>query len=79
MHSHVAKWGNSLALRLPKNIADGVRLKEGTQVELELQGDVLLVRPARPKYKLADLLSKKPKQRKHEEFDWGQAKGEEAW
>lgn len=42
----VAKWGNSLAIRIPKNVADALGLKEGQQVEVE-QADNGVIRIAR--------------------------------
>ena len=78
MHNHIAKWGNSLALRLPRHVAADVQLHEGTQVELRVEGKSLVVRPTRPKYKLSELLADVNKGRS-EEFDWGKAEGEETW
>jgi antitoxin MazE len=78
MQGQVTKWGNSLALRLPKSIAADVRLHEGSQVDMRVEGDSLVVRPSRPKYKLKDLLVHETPTRS-EEFDWGKAQGEEEW
>ncbi len=78
MESHIGKWGNSLALRLPRSVAADAQLHEGTKVELRVEGKALIVRPARPKYKLSDLLAgQEPTRTK--EFDWGEAQGEEEW
>jgi antitoxin MazE len=35
----VAKWGNSLAVRLPSAVVDALELKEGDQVEIRIAGD----------------------------------------
>ena len=78
MQGQVTKWGNSLALRLPKSIAADVRLHEGSQVDMRVEGASLVVRPSRPKYKLKDLLVHETPTRS-EEFDWGKAQGEEEW
>jgi antitoxin MazE len=81
MQTTVAKWGNSLALRLPRHIAESVRLVEGQTVELEIQDDALIVRPARKRFKLAELLAQDAaaKEGRHEETDWGAPRGEEVW
>lgn len=79
MQGSIAKWGNSLALRLPKQLAASAKLFEGTQVELKVEGDSLVVRSVRPKYKLADLLEQVKQGDRETETDWGTAKGEEAW
>lgn len=78
MQAHIARWGNSLALRLPKTVVADAQLHEGTKVELRVEGKALIVRPARPKYRLSELLAEND-QTRSEEFDWGQAKGEEEW
>ncbi|MCH1927643.1 AbrB/MazE/SpoVT family DNA-binding domain-containing protein, partial [Shewanella sp. C31] len=78
MQGTVAKWGNSLALRLPRHIAESVRLTEGVTVELEIEDESLIVRPARKRFKLADLLADYEKS-KHAEVDWGKPEGDEVW
>lgn len=35
----VGKWGNSLAVRLPAAVVDGLGLKEGDEIEIEIAGD----------------------------------------
>jgi antitoxin MazE len=76
MHATIARWGNSLALRLPRAIADGARLVEGATVELEIEDGSVRLTPRRPKFKLADLLANETK---GEETDWGEPKGDEVW
>jgi len=34
----VAKWGNSLAVRLPAAVVDALRLKEGDEIEIQVAG-----------------------------------------
>ena len=34
----VAKWGNSLAVRLPSAVVEGLALKEGDQIEIRILG-----------------------------------------
>ena len=61
MATTVQKWGNSLGIRIPKSVAEQVRLENGTEVEFEATDGVLTIRPRRRqrrKYKLADLLAK---------------------
>ena len=36
---HVAKWGNSLAVRLPKALVESMRLKAGDEVDLTRLSD----------------------------------------
>lgn len=47
MHLQVAKWGNSLALRIPADIVRRLGLREGATVEAQLTVDgSLSTRPA---------------------------------
>ncbi|MDB5541994.1 MAG: AbrB family transcriptional regulator, partial [Devosia sp.] len=34
----VAKWGNSLAIRLPASVVDALKLTEGDDIELHAEG-----------------------------------------
>lgn len=45
MHAHVARWGNSLALRIPRRMADALQLEEGRGVELTVENAAIIVRP----------------------------------
>lgn len=79
MQTAIAKWGNSLAVRLPRNVVEDAHLYEGATVDVKAEDGRLVVTPARPKYKLADLLAEHKSSQNHDEVDWGTAKGEEAW
>jgi antitoxin MazE len=79
MQSSISKWGNSLALRLPRSIAKDLRLFEGTAVDLRVEGENLIVSTARPRYKLSALLDGMRAENRHGEADWGKPRGEEAW
>jgi len=55
--SKIAKWGNSLAVRIPVPIAKQASLTEGDSVTLALDGKGgIVLRPARPRYELSDLV-----------------------
>jgi antitoxin MazE len=82
MNSTICKWGNSLALRLPKHIADQVRLVEGTNVDLVVEDGVLKVSPSRQRFKLSELLEgerERAADAPTAEVDWGKPSGDEAW
>jgi antitoxin MazE len=51
----------------------------GSEVFLRLEGDSLVVTPARPKYHLNDLLAQMKPEHRQNEVDWGPARGEESW
>ena len=35
----VSEWGNSLAIRIPKDVVDALKLKKGDEIEVRLTGD----------------------------------------
>ena len=80
MHSKVQKWGNSLALRIPKAFALEVGLREDADVEVSIRQGNLVVAPLKtPTYNLNDLLAKVTRRNLHGEVDLGPAAGREAW
>ena len=79
MQTAIAKWGNSLALRLPRNVAADLQLVEGSAVELQVRGKAIIVTPARKKYELDDLLAQIKPEHRRSEPDWGGPVGEEIW
>ncbi len=78
MNVLISRWGNSLGLRLPKSLAEQVGVRAGGRVEMTVEGDALVLRPAAPRYALADLLVNMTPQAAHEAFDWGDDVGREA-
>ena len=80
MRSRVQKWGNSLALRIPKSFATEVGLHRETSVEISLADGKLIIAPvAKPKLTLKQLLSKVTEENLHHEVDTGPALGNETW
>jgi antitoxin MazE len=79
MSAAVARWGNSLAIRLPRGIAEDAHLSEGTPVMFTTEDGRLIVESTRPRYELADLLAKMQPDHPRSEFDWGTPLGQEVW
>jgi len=80
MKTRVQKWGNSLALRIPKSFATEVGLERETAVDISLAAGKLVITPvAKPKATLKQLLAKITKENLHHEVDTGSAVGNEAW
>ena len=79
MNATIQKWGNSLALRIPQAVARQIRVEEGDAVQLRVDADGLNVRPARPRYRLSDLVHRMTPHNRHTETDWGEAQGREVW
>ena len=80
MRARVQKWGNSLALRIPKAFATETALESGSEVELTLDDGRLVVTPVeRSRYRLEDLLEQITPENVHSEVDTGDAVGDEVW
>jgi antitoxin MazE len=77
--TQVSKWGNSLGLRLPKSVAREAQLDEGDTVDVAVKDGVIVIRPSRPTYSLAQLVAKITPRNRHGESDWGEPVGHEAW
>ena len=80
MKTRVQKWGNSLALRIPKSFANEVGLQRETSVEVSLADGKLVITPVtKPGPTLKQLLAKVTKENIHNEVDIGPATGNETW
>ena len=80
MRTRVQRWGNSLAVRIPKTFAEEVGLKDDSPVNLRLSQGRLVLEPSSPRPpSLEELLGKVRKSNLHAEFDTGPAQGREAW
>jgi len=77
----VGRWGNNLAIRLPGEIVDAIRLRDGERVEIEADGGEAVIRRARPRIVLLDLFQgRSPDEWRAEyagAYDWGPDKGRE--
>lgn len=80
MKTRIQKWGNSLALRIPKAFASEVHLTQNSLVEIKVVAGKLVVVPVQtPSFTLEDLLAGITKKNLHREIDPGPAVGKEAW
>ena len=80
MVTKIKKWGNSLGLRIPKSFAKEAGVEDGSEVDICLEEDRIVIRTLnRTKYKLSDLLSQVKEDNLHEEISTGDAVGREAW
>jgi antitoxin MazE len=57
MQATVSKWGNSLAIRLPKAAVASLQVREGEPVNLAIEGDTVVIRARRPHYTLEELVA----------------------
>ena len=80
MRVPVSKWGNSLALRIPRSVAEDSRIKQGSVVEVTVVKGRLVVAPvSAPRYTLKRLLAGLTKSNRHPEVDTGGPVGRESW
>ena len=80
MLTKVQKWGNSLALRIPKAFALEVQLKNESIVEVSLIDGQIVIKPvASPTWTLEQLLSGVNNANLHHETDTGNVVGNEVW
>ena len=79
MKTQIGKWGNSLAVRIPKTYAKELGLEEGAELEVTRVNGGLLLRQRKREYTLAELLAQIRPENIHGETDWGPPVGREAW
>lgn len=78
MRGQIQKWGNSLAVRIPKAFAAEAQLAVDTIVEISLQDNKIVITPvAEPELTLDDLLEGITDENLHGEVDMGSAVGKE--
>lgn len=80
MRTKAQKWGNSLAVRVPKGAAEKAGIQVEDTLEVDVQGGAIVLRPERHrKYRLNDLVRKITKKNLHGELDFGGPKGREVF
>jgi antitoxin MazE len=80
MKARIQKWGNSLALRIPKPFAEESNLREDSPVDVSLRnGKLVVVAIEEPPLSLEDLVAKITPENRHGETDTGAAVGNEVW
>lgn len=79
MKVRIAKWGNSLGLRLPKAAVEATGLKPGAEVDVTVDGRDLRVRQPLPikHYRLEDLVAEMKPENEPETVQWGPDRGSE--
>ena len=80
MRTKVQKWGNSLALRIPKAFALDAQLENNSAVEISLIDGRIVIKPiSTHHWSLEQLLSGVTSDNIHQENDTGDAVGNEIW
>ena len=76
----IQKWGNSLALRIPKSYAQEANLEEGASVDIKVEENNIIIsakKKKKNKYSLEELLSDIKPENLHGEIDFGPPVGKE--
>lgn len=80
MLTKVQKWGNSLALRIPKAFALDAQLANNSFVEISISDGQIIIKPVpTPNWTLDELLAGINEDNIHHEVDTGIALGNETW
>ncbi len=80
MVATVAKWGNSLAVRIPQHVVKEIQLTEGAEVDLVVIDGNLVIKPRpRRRYSLDELIAAITPENLHSEVESGAAVGNEVW
>lgn len=78
MDSVIQKWGNSLGIRIPKNLAVQLNLNAGSHVEIRLEDDKITIIPQK-KISLEEKLAGITPENIHHESWNDESVGKESW
>ncbi|HAH97460.1 MAG TPA: AbrB/MazE/SpoVT family DNA-binding domain-containing protein [Firmicutes bacterium] len=80
MRAKIQKWGNSMALRIPKSFADQVSIRLGSSVDLSIQGGKIVIEPLKTEeYDLKVMVEAINELNLHSEYLIDKPKGKEIW
>lgn len=79
MQARIQKWGNSLAIRIPKPFALEVGLEQNSVVTVSISEGKLILELVKPSYSLEALLADVTLDNLHQEIETGPTLGNEAW
>lgn len=78
--TRLQKWGNSLAVRIPRNLVNALSLESNAELEIrEEDGKIILTPVSSRKFDLQELLAGITPQNLHGEIDMGTETGNEVW
>ena len=80
MQARVQKWGNSLAIRIPKSFAAQSHIDQNSVIEMSVEnGKIVLLPVSQPKVTLTQLLEGVTPENLHQEVETGASVGQEFW
>ncbi len=77
MQTKVAKWGNSIGIRIPQWIAEQAEISDGAIVEINWEDETIVIK--KKKLSLEEMLKDITAENLHKEVDTGSAVGREIW
>jgi antitoxin MazE len=77
--TRIARWGNTLGVRLPKSIAREAQVDDGDNVEVSVENGAIVIRPSRTAYSLKELVARITSRNRHDESEWGIPVDDDAW
>ncbi|WP_157052512.1 AbrB/MazE/SpoVT family DNA-binding domain-containing protein [Ornithinibacillus contaminans] len=75
----VQKWGNSLAVRIPKVVTDNTKIVEGSDINITVENQTIKITPVKKKPTLEELMAQITPENQHDVVDWGKPVGRELW
>jgi len=79
MRVKAQRWGNSIAVRIPKAVAEAASVKEQDEMDIEVRDGVIQLRPRAAEPSLDEMLAGITLENLHSEMDFGRPEGREAW
>jgi len=79
MQVQIQKWGNSLAIRIPKSFAQQININQGSYLDLSTIDGKLVAEPIEEEYSLQKLLNNVTSENIHKEIETGKPVGKEIW
>jgi antitoxin MazE len=77
--AQLVKWGNSLAVCIPKVIVEQAHIAEGEELEITVEGARIALETVNAKLSLETLVDAITPENLQGELDWGQPVGREIW
>jgi antitoxin MazE len=75
----VARWGNSLAVRLPKAVAEQAQFQEGAEADVAVSVGRITIQRRPTMNGLDELVDQITPSNRHDETGWGEPQGSEMW
>lgn len=80
METTIRKWGNSLAVRVPRGMAQKLTLKDGSVVAMRQEKKTIIIQAApKARKSIKELIAMIHPENMHDETDWGKPIGREIW